>query len=85
MTSRVNPDDPNARDYSWAATPFYTLRAGRLPDAKEVCYLENAAEMFTPDEAIKLASDLLGWAMFVQEPIDEIEEKTDDRGLPQPV
>lgn len=69
--SKVNPKDPEACDYSWAAKANHVIRAGQLPDSQDVCYIEDTedceVQLFTPSEAILLATDLLAWAMFIQE------------------
>jgi len=65
--SKVNPDNPDANDYTWQCRAYGAVRAGLTPESKDVCYLEDLADYFTPDDAIQLASDLLGWATFIKE------------------
>ena len=79
MTSKVN-DNSDASDYTWASKVGHTVRAGRHEDGFDVCYIEDAdserdteVECYTPEQAIALATDLLGWAQFVREGVGERE------------
>jgi len=65
--SKVNPDNPDANDYTWQNGPYGAVRAGLTPEDKDVCYLEDLADYMNPDQAVQLASHLLGWATFIRE------------------
>jgi len=72
-TSKTNPTDPAATDYTWLTKDYATTKAGRLSDGRDVCYIEDLQTFLEPDEAISLGTDLLRWAQFIKECADERE------------
>ena len=69
--SKVNPSDPAATDYTWQTKHYGTIKAGKLSDGRDACYLEDLQLFLEPAEAIGLATDLLRWAQFMDECVKE--------------
>lgn len=65
--SKTSPNNSDATDYTWQTKKSHVIKGGRLPDDRDVCYIEELAELLTTDEAISLATDLLRWAQFIAE------------------
>lgn len=60
--------------YTWQQTDQVELSAGLLPSKEEVCFFSKHPDFFTVDEALRTANLLLGWCMYVSEPVEEEED-----------